>query len=356
MEFATNTVFVTGAAGWLGKGLVNALANGLPDVPNLAKADESLNIFALVLPSEDDAALRKISPRAQIVRGDVRDAADCRRFLDKSEGATIFHCAGLIHPKRIRDLYQVNVEGTANVLNAAAAAGARRAIIVSSNSPCGNNPHPDHLFDEQSPYNPYMNYGRSKMQMELRVKAIGDSGKLETVIIRAPWFYGPFQPPRQTLFFEMIRDGKAPIVGGGNGLRSMAYVDNLAQGLILAALTPAANGKTYWVADERPYSMNEIVDTVERLLEKEFSIPCAHKRMRLPGFASDVAQVMDATIQSLGFYQQKIHVLSEMNKTIACSVKGAMAELNYRPAIALEEGMRRSIRWCFEQGLMKASA
>jgi nucleoside-diphosphate-sugar epimerase len=193
------------------------------------------------------------------------------------------------------------------------------------------------------------------MQMELRVKGIQESGKLETVIIRAPWFYGPFQPPRQTLFFEMIRDGKAPIVGGGNGLRSMAYVDNLAQGLILAALTASANGKTFWVADESPYSMNEIVNTVERLLEKEFSIPCAHKRMRLPGFASDVAQIIDASIQSLGFYQQKIHVLSEMNKTIACSVKGAMKELNYRPAIALEEGMRRSIRWCFDQNLMKAS-
>src|SRR5206468_3377962 len=115
---------------------------------------------------------------------------------------------------------------------------------------------------------PYMGYGRSKMQMELAVK--DRAGKIETVVIRAPWFYGPNQPPRQTLFFQMIRDGKAPIVGSGRNLRSMAYVDNLCQGLLLAASSERAVGETFWIADRRPYSMNEIVDTVERLLEREF--------------------------------------------------------------------------------------
>ena len=50
----------------------------------------------------------------------------------------------------------------------------------------------------------------------------------------------------------------------------MGYIDNLTQGMILAAMTPAASGQVYWIADERPYSMNEIIDTVERLLETEF--------------------------------------------------------------------------------------
>ena len=117
------------------------------------------------------------------------------------------------------------------------------------------------------------------------------------MIIRAPWFYGPNQPPRQSLFFRMIRDGKGPIVGDGDNRRSMAYVDNLCQGLMLAAATEAANGRTYWIADERPYTMNEIIDTVERLLEREFGQKCAHKRMRLPGLASEVAWVADKTLQ-----------------------------------------------------------
>jgi len=257
----------------------------------------------------------------------------------------LFHSAGIIHPRRVAELYQVNVEGTKYLLEAAEQAGVRRAVVVSSNSPIGCNPSRDHLFDEDSPYNPYMNYGRSKMLMEQAVKGIQLGGKLETVLIRAPWFYGPYQPPRQSIFFKMIRDGKMPIVGGGNNLRSMAYIDNLCEGLILAAMSDKANGQVYWVADERPYTMNEIVETIERLLETEFGQTCAHKRRKLPSFVSEVARVTDSTLQKLGLYNQKIHVLSEMNKNIAASVKRAQQELGYAPAIALEEGMRRSLKW-----------
>jgi nucleoside-diphosphate-sugar epimerase len=265
-----------------------------------------------------------------------------------ARGAVLFHVAGIIHPRRRADFYRVNVDGTRNVLEAAVAAGVRRAVVMSSNSPCGTNPHPDHVFDEFSPYRPYMHYGRSKMRMEQVVAGYRRAGKIETVIVRAPWFYGPNQPQRQSLFFRMIRDGKGPIVGGGENRRSMAYVDNLCQGLILAAATESANGQIYWIADARPYTMNEIVDTVERLLETEFGQKCAHKRMRLPGLASEVAWTVDKTLQALGLYHQKIHVLSEMNKTIACSVENAKAELGYRPVVDLEEGMRRSLQWVWQ--------
>ena len=194
-----------------------------------------------------------------------------------------------------------------------------------------------------------MNYGRSKMRMEQAVLEAARAG-LETVIVRPPWFYGPDQPPRQTLFFRMVRDGKAPLVGSGDNLRSMAYVDNLAQGIVLAATHAAAAGQIYWIADRRPYAMREIIDTIERLLEEEFHIPVAHRRMRLPGFASTVAEAADAAMQAAGLYNQKIHVLSEMNKTIACSIQKAELELGYRPQVSLEEGMRRSIQWVLERG------
>jgi len=51
-----------------------------------------------------------------------------------------------------------------------------------------------------------------------------------------------------------------------------------------------------------------------------------------------------------GIYQQKVHVLSEMNKTIACTVAKAERELGYDPKVELEEGMRRSIRWMLDNG------
>jgi nucleoside-diphosphate-sugar epimerase len=349
MNLRTNLVLVTGAAGWLGSRLVEALTHGLPDHEALKQPQAGLRIRCLLLPGQDAGALNKLSSSVEIVTGDIRNPADCARLCADAKGAILFHTAGMIHPRRVREFYEINRDGTAHLLDAAIQAGIKRAVVVSSNSPCGCNPHPDHLFDELSPYHPYMNYGRSKMEMELAVKQRGD--RIETVLIRAPWFYGPNQPPRQTLFFQMIRDGKAPIVGSGKNLRSMAYVDNLCQGLLLAAITDHAKGQTYWIADRRPYSMNEIVDTVERLLETEFGQKCAHKRLRLPSLASEVALMADWMLQAVGLYHQKIHVLSEMNKTIACSVSRAERELGYRPAVDLEEGMRRSLRWCQQQGI-----
>ena len=348
MNLNTNLILVTGAAGWLGSRLVKSLVRGLPEHEALREPQRDLRIRVLLLPGQDATALHKLSDCVEIVTGDIRNVEDCVRFSAAAKGATLFHPAGIIHPRCVSEFYTINRDGTVNLLDAAIRAGVKRAVVVSSNSPCGCNPHPDHLFDELSPYHPYMNYGRSKMEMELAVKRRAD--RIETVIIRAPWFYGPNQPPRQTLFFKMIRDGKAPIVGSGATLRSMAYVDNLCQGLILAAITERANGQIYWIADRKPYSMNEIIDTIERLLENEFGHKCAHKRMRLPGVASEIAWLADKTLQALGLYNQKIHVLSEMNKTIACSVARAERELGYRPTIELEEGMRRSLQWCAENG------
>lgn len=349
MEIGNRPIIVTGALGWLGSRFVELLVRGMPEHPLLAEARPGLRIRALILPGQDASFLRQLSERIEIVEGDVRSPEDCARLCADTKGALLFHTAGMIHPRRVAEFYDINVQGTTNLLDAAIAAGAHRAVVVSSNSPCGNNPHPDHLFDESSPYRPYMNYGRSKMQMEIAVRE--RATRIETVIVRAPWFYGPNQPPRQSLFFRMIREGKAPIVGGGANLRSMAYVDNLAQGLALAALAECAVGQVYWIADRRPYSMTEIIDTVERLLETEFRQICVHRRLRLPGIAAEVAGVADHMLQSLGLYHQKIHVLSEMNKTIACSVARAERELDYRPTIALEEGMRRSLQWCVAKGI-----
>ena len=347
MAAPSRQILVTGALGWLGKRLTRLVAEGNYD----ALLDGRPALRCLVLCEQDPSELRSMGPHVEVVVGDLRNPADCARFVENCSGALLIHTAGIIHPQRVREFYEINVQGARNLLAAEKNARIRRAVMVSSNSPLGNNPHPDHLFDENSPYHPYMNYGRSKMQMEQAIMAASQSGDLETVIVRPPWFYGPDQPPRQTLFFRMVKSGKAPIVGNGANLRSMGYVDNLSQGLVLAATHPAAAGQIYWIADRRPYAMTEIIDTIERLLEEEFHIPVAHRRMRLPGFAGTIAEAADTVLQGAGLYAQKIHVLSEMNKTIACSIQKAERELGYRPQVALEEGMRRSIQWCIDRGI-----
>lgn len=349
MNAAAPLILVTGAAGWLGSRLLESLIRGLPDYKELACADARLR--CLILPGEDARPLRWLGERVQVCEGDLRDPAVCARFCAGAQSAHLFHTAGIIHPRTVPDFYAINVQGTANLLAAAAQAGVRRAVVVSSNSPCGCNPHPDHRFDEWSPYRPYLNYGRSKMLMEQVVSDFDDRGALETVVIRCPWFYGPNQPPRQTLFFRMIRQGKAPLVGSGDNLRSMSYVDNLCHGLALAGEVERAAGQTYWLADARPYPMREILDTVEDVLRNDFHLQCSRGRLRLPNFASGLAYWIDAFLQQAGFYHQKIHVLSELNKSIACSVARAERELGYRPVVELREGMRRSIRWCLERSI-----
>jgi nucleoside-diphosphate-sugar epimerase len=348
---------ITGAPGWLGTRLARALALGLendllpPAIPELGEVNQNRTLKVLATAGSNIGELKTFRENLQAVMGDLATGEGLDRLFEKSEGATVFHAAGVIHPtSSCAQLYAVNVEGTRRMLEAAVKAGVKRFIYVSSNSPLGCNKQRGTLFDENSPYNPYMHYGKSKKWAEELVKEYGQTSQLETVIIRPPWFYGPNQPPRQSLFFSMIRQGKVPIVGDGGNLRSMAYVDNICQGLLLCERVAQARNNTYWIADERPYAMNEIVDTIENLLEKEFNLPCQHKRLRLPGLVSEIALLADAGLQSVSLYQQKIHVLSEMNKNIACSIEKARRDLGYNPRISLEEGMRRSIKWILEKG------
>jgi nucleoside-diphosphate-sugar epimerase len=140
-----------------------------------------------------------------------------------------------------------------------------------------------------------------------------------------------------------------PLLGAGVNRRSMTYIGNLVQGLLLAAVRPQAAGRTYWIADSRPYPMTEIIDTIERVLMRDFQIPCRQKRLRLPSVVADAAGIADRALQGLGLYSAKIHVLYTMNKTMACCVDRARRELGYNPTVELEEGMRRSIAWLMEQ-------
>jgi nucleoside-diphosphate-sugar epimerase len=323
----------------LGNRLLQYLRTPHPDWPDDVAQPQYERVRCLVLPGAPVERLRELVPDVELVPGDIRDPAAVGRWAAGAEGADVFHLAGIIHPRRIRELYEINTEGTRHVIAAARAAGVRRLVATSSNSPVGVARDPSVRFDETSPYRPYMNYGRSKKLMEDAVNAAANGGGLESVIVRPCWFYGPDQPARQTTFFTMIKEGKAPILGDGESRRSMSYVDNTSLGLLLAAARRDAAGNTYWIAD-----------TVESVLEDDFGMHVAHQRSHLPGVASEVALVVDGAIQRTGFYEQRVHVLSEMNKTIACSVDKARAELGYRPGVELREGMRRSVEWCLANG------
>lgn len=321
-----------------------------PDWPSGVPGHEFDSVRCLVLPGTRRDMPREALPQLEVVEGDIRDRDAVERFCAGAEGATVFHLAGSMRPRRVRELFEVNTRGTEHLIAAAARAGVKRIVATSSNSPVGESRDPSTRFDESAPYRPQMAYGRSKKLMEDALNAAHRAEMTEVVILRPCWFYGPDQPPHQTLFFKLIESGRAPIVAGGLARRSMSYVDNTVLALLLAAARPQAAGETYWIADERPYSMNEVVDTVEDLLASEFGRKVAHRRLRLPGMISEVAHGVDVALQLAGINHQKVHVLSVMNKTIACSIDKAKRELGYIPGVELREGMRRSIEYCLERG------
>jgi nucleoside-diphosphate-sugar epimerase len=325
---------VTGAAGWLGSALIVALMHDRPDC--------ALRVG--VLDHREAARVRALAPAAEIVTGDLTIPSVASRLLQGADGADVLHTAGVIHPRRIRDFARINVDGTHAVLDAARATRARRVVHVSSNSPFGLNATPEDAFTANEPYAPYMGYGRSKMEAERLVLAAHHDG-LETVIVRPPWFYGRHQPRRQTRFFTAIRTGRFPLVGDGSNRRSMVHVDNLVDGVVRAELTSLAGGHAYWIADRRPYRMDEVIETVRRALRAE-GYTVSASTPRLPSLVGTVARRLDALLQDRDRYSQQLHVLGELGETIACRIDAAERDLGYDPQVELFDGMRDAIRWC----------
>ena len=339
---------LTGGSGWLGRRVALALTKGMSELGEIGKGGQKVS--CLVPAGENTSDLQGLG--VQIVHGGVNDALALEDLMRDASGGVLIHMAGLIHPPgRTEWFNSVNVDGTRQVLEMAKRFGIKRMVVMSSNSPFGGNLSPQDSFNEDSPYNPYMGYGKSKMQMERLLLAHMARGLgPEIVVLRAPWFYGPGQPPRQTLFFTMVREGKFPIIGDGLNRRSMGYVDSLALGILLAAEKKEAANKVFWLADKTPYTMIEIISTVREVLRDDFGMQVNSRQLHLPSITSDIARAVDGTLQSLGLYHQKFHVLSEMNMTIACDINKAQIVLGYEPLVALREGMQRSVEWCLANG------
>ena len=139
-----------------------------------------------------------------------------------------------------------------------------------------------------------------------------------------------------------------PVFESSKARWSMSYLDNTCQALLLAERSDAAASRTYWIADRRPYTVHEITDTVERVLERDFGIAVSHRRRRLPAVVGQLAGAADRILQRFGVTQKHVHALSRFVESGACSIAAAERDLGYDPKIELEEGTRRAIRWCIE--------
>jgi nucleoside-diphosphate-sugar epimerase len=335
-------ILLTGVPGWLGTRFLETLVKGFENGGPL----NDWRIKCLLAEGANADLINNLAKikKIEYVSGDIRKINTLEKAAKDVD--IVFHMAGIMHPEKIADLYEVNTQGTKNLLTKSVEAGVKRFIYVSSSSAAGTNKIRHIPMNENDIPRPYMHYGLSKYRAENIVKEFHLSGKIETVILRPCWFYGPNQPLRQTTFFKMIKKGNPIIFGNGENLRSMSYVDNVCQGMLRAAENDPANGQTYWIADTRPYTTNEIYETIAELLNVK-----NYKPVHLPNFSSEIFLSVDKILQYAGRYIKEIHVAGEMNKDIACSIEKASSEIGYDPMIGLKEGMRRSIEWCRNNGI-----
>jgi nucleoside-diphosphate-sugar epimerase len=329
-------VLVTGAPGWLCDALLPALRAG----PIRCLLQTGL------APQKVDAWRAGHPEVAEVRGGDLADGGSLEAACIGLEGGAVLHGAGVIHPKRTRDWYRINRDGTLKLARAAKSAGARRFVFVSSNAAQGAADDPAALLDEAMPCKPLSHYGRSKFEAEQALLSLHDAGRFDIVIARPCMFYGPPVPARHIDIYRRIVHGRLPLVGGGCYARSLSYIDDLVAGVNLCLTHGAAAGEIFNLCDERVYTTLEVCEAMAAALG------VTPRYLRIPGFSASVAYGIDCTFAAAGFYSMNFHLLGEANWNVGCSNRKAVERLGYRTTVDVFEGYRRAIAWCREKGLL----
>lgn len=324
------TVLITGAPGWIGTSLVNCLA----------KNGEQFRCF--VLEGIDNSPLTRFTN--DIVTGDVRRPATLKSALANVD--TVFHLAAVLHSTRVRDFYDVNVQGTENLLDACLKQGVKRFIHVSSDAVCGYDAGRNMPKTEKYVGQPLGPYQTSKFLAEQIVNKAYEEHGLKTTIIRPCGLYGPGQPARIVTFMKKIGDRKAPLFGDGQNRNSMTYVEDAVTGLLLARRSRKAIGETYFIADEQPYSMVKYYQTIAKALGVPF------RPWRVPVAVSAMSESMERMLLRMGIHMSLLHALGYLRHDLTCSIEKAKKELGYKPSVGLEQGIANAVAWCRERGML----
>jgi len=321
-------ILVTGATGHIGNVLIRKL---------LAQGE---NVRALVWRGEDTTPIKGLD--VEQVEGDVLDAAS---LIPAMQGVDIvYHLAGIISimPGRNPFVWQVNVEGTRNVLDAARRAQIRRLIYTSSIHAIARAPHGVEM-DESLGFdanNPYGEYDRSKATASLEVQKASAEG-LNAVIVCPTGVIGPYDF-RGSEMGEVIR--------GAAEARPMFYVEgaydfvdvrDVADGLI-AAEKHGRQGESYILSGQK-LSVRYMLATVREVTGKAFS------SVKIPFSLAEFAARFTPwyyrkTQNKPRFTPYSLEVL-QSNSNI--SHKKAASELGYKPR-PVYESIADSVRWFLE--------
>jgi nucleoside-diphosphate-sugar epimerase len=323
-------VIVTGGTGCLGKPLVERLiTDGV--CPKL-----------LTLPN--DSSLNYPDNKVETITGDLNspDALD----LLCLDCEVVFHLAGMVHSmpgtkEEEQEFYQVNVEGTRNLLEAAKKNRVKRVVFYSTVGVYGTDA--DFHGDELSPCRPSTVYAKSKFQAEQLVLNSSNDGGPEGVVLRFPVVYGPLDRGNVAKLIKAIHSRLFFYFGDGNCLRSMISSRNAAEAAVRAAFEPKAANKVFCVTDGRDYTMNEFVDSICGALGTR------RRPFHMPVLLADLAGKFGDVLRKW------VHVpfpidsdrVRKLSRPLTFSCERANRVLGYEPAETLEEGIRREVDWLY---------
>jgi 2-alkyl-3-oxoalkanoate reductase len=325
-------ILVTGGTGFTGKALVERL---LADGHRVVVLDNKEGLRT------DELRRRGVD----IALGSVDDPAVVERCMKDVE--IVFHLAAAFREIDVPEeyYYRINVEGTRIVLDAAFRHGVRKFIHCSTCGVHGDVARPP--ADEDAPIHPADYYQRTKYEAEPLVEEYSRRG-LKTVIIRPAAIYGPGDPGRFLMIYRLVARGICPIFGSGKTLYHPLYIDNLIASFILAMPNGAGDGRTYLIADEEYFGVEELARHVADSLGVQARFP--HFPL-WPVVAT--ATLCEAVCKPLRvappIFMRRVDWYRQNR---AFDIRRAKRELGFAPRIGIQEGLRRTADWYLENGYL----
>jgi 2-alkyl-3-oxoalkanoate reductase len=271
----------------------------------------------------------------EVVQADLLDRASLLRAAQGSD--VVVHAAAWTGGPELspEQAWRSNVEGTANILAAAEAAGVERFVYISSVAVYGLNRAP--VIDESTHTPPVGQlYPDSKIAAEGLVRNSG----LAAVIVRPASTYGPRGTAWTIGPVEAIKHNRLTLLGRDDGLVTPGYIDNVVGGLLLTLSHPAAVGLTFNLCDDKSVTFREFYLAYARMLGRE-SLPT------LPAWSARLARTRPADLarrltgrQTIGPWS--LHFRRNPSRF---SVRRAMEVLGYAPDVDFADGMGRTEVW-----------